>query len=825
MTRSHTAPRAAAVAALIASLCLASHAFSIDRYVAACGNDAWSGTLINCIGPFGPKRTIQAAIAMAFDGDVIHVLPGTYEGNLDFEGKAITLRSTGGAGVTTIVPSAMGAIVRCESGEGADTAIEGFTIRFGESNDYGAGLRCVGGSPSVTDCVFAQNDADLGGGAVYVEEASPTFAGCTFTANRAAPFGGNGHGGAIYVESGAPSFSSCEFAENSASLRGGAAYLWIGAHASFDNTLFAGNETWLPSNQSEGGAIASFQGHVTLDLCTFEENSTSQEGGAISTFAGSISAIGCDFFDNEAVAMSGGAVRAATSATLEFLGCEFTGNRSGFYGAAITAVSSDLSVVLCGFHDNGAIGSGSTERGGALWASYCGLDLGLSTFTGNVANVDGGAVTISGWHESSSTTITACVFSGNSAGENGGGVSLANGSGTITNCTFANNHAEWGGGLHTDRFAADPDAVGAFATVTGCTFEQCTAFIGAGADINASALLDDCTFVDNEADWVGGGASVGFDGTFEVRGSSFSGNVALSGGGMTVSGDDCLTRSCTFTDNIAQTGGALISTFTGTTPTVHACAFTNNQASDGGAAIGVGSGAGLRLLNSVVAKNDAGANLAAVWLASGTIDVINCTVANNVGGGILAGEFASMARVSNSIVWGNTSGAEVAGDAITVRYSNVQGGAPGIGNLNANPKFLGALVGNYRVQSTSPCIDAGMNWLVAPDLSDLDADGLTNELTPVDFDGLPRLADSLAMANAGCGVNAIVDMGPFEAVGRASVDVIVADLDGDGAVNGSDLAILLGDWGSDGACLAADLNGDGTIDGGDLGVLLGAWTF
>jgi len=63
------------------------------------------------------------------------------------------------------------------------------------------------------------------------------------------------------------------------------------------------------------------------------------------------------------------------------------------------------------------------------------------------------------------------------------------------------------------------------------------------------------------------------------------------------------------------------------------------------------------------------------------------------------------------------------------------------------------------------------------------------------------------------------------------VDAIVAvravpsagDLDGDGAVNGLDLGILLGAWGACDSC-AADMNDDGTVDGLDLGAMLGAWS-
>lgn len=48
-----------------------------------------------------------------------------------------------------------------------------------------------------------------------------------------------------------------------------------------------------------------------------------------------------------------------------------------------------------------------------------------------------------------------------------------------------------------------------------------------------------------------------------------------------------------------------------------------------------------------------------------------------------------------------------------------------------------------------------------------------------------------------------------------------ADLSGDGVVNGSDLTVLLGAWGTGNA--DADLNGDGSVNGSDLTALLGAW--
>ncbi|MBL9121699.1 MAG: hypothetical protein JNL80_17470 [Phycisphaerae bacterium] len=51
--------------------------------------------------------------------------------------------------------------------------------------------------------------------------------------------------------------------------------------------------------------------------------------------------------------------------------------------------------------------------------------------------------------------------------------------------------------------------------------------------------------------------------------------------------------------------------------------------------------------------------------------------------------------------------------------------------------------------------------------------------------------------------------------------IVTGDLNGDLAVNASDLAIFLGKWGSFGG--DADFNGNGIVDAADLSILLGAW--
>ena len=48
-----------------------------------------------------------------------------------------------------------------------------------------------------------------------------------------------------------------------------------------------------------------------------------------------------------------------------------------------------------------------------------------------------------------------------------------------------------------------------------------------------------------------------------------------------------------------------------------------------------------------------------------------------------------------------------------------------------------------------------------------------------------------------------------------------ADLDGSGAVSGSDLGLFLAEWGALGG--PADFNDDGIVDGADMGTLLSSW--
>src|SRR5580704_13301670 len=95
----------------------------------------------------GEYPTIQAALNAASSGDTVAVSPGTYPENIDFQSKAVSVVSTGGASHTTIAPA--GSIV-------------GFTISGGTA-DFGAGMAVSGSGTVIAKDIFQSNQEGSGG--------------------------------------------------------------------------------------------------------------------------------------------------------------------------------------------------------------------------------------------------------------------------------------------------------------------------------------------------------------------------------------------------------------------------------------------------------------------------------------------------------------------------------------------------------------------------------------------------------------------------------------------------------------------------------------
>ncbi len=133
------------------------------------------------------QPTIQAGINAAANGDTVLVAPGTYSENINFSGKAITVKSSGGAAVTIIDGGNSGTVVSFETGETNSSVLSGFTIQHGS----GSGVYTYFASPVIQENRIINNTASFGGGLYILGASTGKIVRNTITGNN------GGAGGAI----------------------------------------------------------------------------------------------------------------------------------------------------------------------------------------------------------------------------------------------------------------------------------------------------------------------------------------------------------------------------------------------------------------------------------------------------------------------------------------------------------------------------------------------------------------------------------------------------------------------------------------------------
>ncbi len=137
---------------------------------------------------------------------------------------------------------------------------------------------------------------------------------------------------------------------------------------------------------------------------------------------------------------------------------------------------------------------------------------------------------------------------------------------------------------------------------------------------------------------------------------------------------------------------------------VQHCTVVSNRASNGSAAFGC-------FLRNTLLRDNHAINLAVIQLSR----LENCTVVNNTSDSFLEGLFQSIAV--NCIIWNNKS--HWAGSESNCTYTCDAFAPAGFNNITSDPLFVGAATNNFRLQSSSPCIDAGTNLLWMADARDL----------------------------------------------------------------------------------------------------------
>lgn len=259
--------------------------------------------------------------------------------------------------------------------------------------------------------------------------------------------------------------------------------------------------------------------------------------------------------------------------------------------------------------------------------------------------------------ESSSPSLTNCIFLENSSGAWGGGVYLRESSSILTDCQFISNDAnQSGGGVYNyTGYDASPSLI-------RCTFS----YNGKNGmvSVGGAPSITDCVFLENTR------SGLVCDGSPIIQNCLFSGNTSTTkGGGLRCgSSSDPQIIGCTFAKNSAlQYGGAICADYA-SSPSISNCTFYGNSAPYG-AALFSESNASLTLDNSVVAFN--------------------------LSGGAIECEAGGSATLTCSDVFGNVGGDWV-GCVAGQNGSN--------GNISADPLFCDPDDGDFSLRDDSPCL-------------------------------------------------------------------------------------------------------------------------
>jgi len=340
------------------------------------------------------------------------------------------------------------------------------------------------------------------------------------------------------------------------------------------------------------------------------------------------------------------------------------------------------------------------------------------------------------------------------ANANGGGVYIHNAGGIVRNCVVADNIAKSGGGIYINNngrveqsIIRDNQSIGAEG--------------GGGVYFLSAGVIDGCLIQSNSTTHGGGGIYMNASGT--VYNSTIVDNIAASGGGGIQMLSSGILRSNIFARNITTNGyaGSIYIYYGGKVPgaaLVENCVIVSNiliaKSYIGGGGIGARDGASNYVIRCcLIAENSAprkGGGIAMTGPISGMVE--NCTIVRNqatndtgYGGGI---SLENGGVLTNCIIYYNT--------ANTLSNCYIRTGQPGTGrvdyscsfpagdlimggnNITNEPLFVATNAGNYRLTSTSPCINRGINqpWMA----------------TGVDLDGKRRIDN----------FGRIVDMGAYE---------------------------------------------------------------
>jgi hypothetical protein len=394
--------------------------------------------LPNIVLVSGGGNAIQLAIDTAKSGDTLIVAADTYDGDINLQGKDITLVSSNPddpnvIAMTIIDGQLSGRGFIFNNNEGPNTVIDGFTIVNGSITGQGGGAIYidVNSSPTIKNVnIYNSSVTGADGGAIYVDaNSSPRFINCIIS-NCSAD-----NGGAVHCDANSsPIFYHCTFIGNSASQVGGA-------------------------------MLCDPNVSITINDCNFLDN-TANYGGALYCAENSSGMMVDTILERNIANENGGAIYLAEANDLSITDCNMSYNTSQYGAGLYSFASLNLTILGCSFNFNQAPlvfvdpndpNSFVIGQGGGMYCYATEALISNCVLNHNSANTSGGGMYLIG--ESDSIEIVNCLIINNLAGRDGGGIS-ANwyAEPNITNCTFVSNAAPgtfgtpgysgFGGGLY-----------------------------------------------------------------------------------------------------------------------------------------------------------------------------------------------------------------------------------------------------------------------------------------------------------------------------------------------------------------------------------------
>ncbi|HBX35434.1 MAG TPA: hypothetical protein DEF63_06760, partial [Cyanobacteria bacterium UBA11440] len=368
----------------------------------------------------------------------------------------------------------------------------------------------------------------------------------------------------------------------------------------------AGTSNILPSKQAliissitmQGfdGAIINKGGKVTLTSVNFVDNETEGNGSAIrnlvnGAYSGSVTLKGTSKKYAQLIgnfsSKNGGAIYNDGSLTLQYaqFGLNNTVYNQAVNGGAIYS-SGILKLTTNRFYNNVAENGGaiyidsqgksstsitsntflknSASNGGAVFVESGYVNILKSTFgsandktSGNVAEINGGAIYNVGSVDNNKTSVSASKFYYNNAVL--GGAIYNNGIMTDSKSLYNYNTADNGGAVFNENSLI----------VSGSSYTANSANLNGGAIYNSGSMVSyskgavaggvtSSKFVGNYAEQFGG--AIYNAGVMGVKSSNFVNNSALNGAGIYNNGSDASLTviSSTFTNNLVQVDGGAV---------------------------------------------------------------------------------------------------------------------------------------------------------------------------------------------------------------------------------------------------------------------------